>query len=42
MSNSLMSEQIDIIAPALRKAKRAFAPVIKNKQGYGYKLCRLY
>ena len=36
MSN-LMSEQIDSIAPALRKAKKQFLPVVKNKSGYGYK-----
>lgn len=37
ISNNLMSENIDLIAPALRKAKKAFQPVIKNKQAYGYK-----
>lgn len=37
ISNNLMSENIDIIAPSLRKAKKAFHPIIKNKEGYGYK-----
>jgi len=41
IDNNLMSENIDIIAPALRKAKRAFQPVIKNKEGYGYKYADL-
>jgi len=35
--NNLMSEQIDALAPALRKAKKVFLPVVKSKQAYGYK-----
>ena len=35
--NNLMSEQINEIAPALRKAKKVFLPVVKSKQAYGYK-----
>ena len=37
INNNLMSDNTDIIIPALRKAKKAFAPIIKNKEGYGYK-----
>ena len=29
--NNLMSEQINEIAPALRKAKKVFLPVVKSK-----------
>ena len=35
--DNLMSEQIDSLAPALRKAQGSFEPVVKDKQAYGYK-----
>ena len=35
--NNSMSEQINEITPALRKAKKVFLPVVKSKQAYGYK-----
>lgn len=40
--NNLMSENIDIIAPALRKAKSTFQPIIKNRTATNTKFSYKY
>jgi ERF superfamily len=39
--DNLNSEKLDVLLPALRRARAEFMPAVKNKEGFGYKYADL-